>query len=373
MRSRNSLALLPLALGLADSALHPTTPAQPVPAIATAAAAVRRPPLSVATGPATVHYINVGQAAAAVVDLQGAAIMIDAGGETTENDEYAAHLMEYLKEFFQDRPQLNNTLDAIIISHPHIDHTKNLVAVIQSFRVNNLIDGGDDTGSGIAQLHKARDFARDNGIPHVAVSETSIGKNGRSLKTELGLTGADDVILLSGSRDCDNQNNNSLSVRIVTSEGVILFTGDSEEDGDQSCDIGMLEFLQERFGSNLDADVYHAAHHGSFNGTTGDFMKLVTPKVSVISAGNPATKSPGPFHAFQFGHPREVAVDAIVQNTSMMRATKSVVVLPKVKTTKTIEMTKAVYCTCWDGDIVVSYAIKNNTPSVKVSEFQITQ
>jgi hypothetical protein len=67
----------------------------------------------------------------------------------------------------------------------------------------------------------------------------------------------------------------------------------------------MLAFLEERFAAKLDVDVYHAAHHGSFNGTTDEFMKLVTPKVSIISAAIPRPRSPGPFHAFQFGHPRE--------------------------------------------------------------------
>src|SRR5262249_41384441 len=115
----------------------------------------------------------------------------------------------------------------------------------------------------------------------------------------------------------------------------------------------------------------HIAHHGSFNGTTDEFMKLVTPKVSVISAGSPATKTPGPFHAFQFGHPPEVAVDTIIQNTSFNPPMKNVVIITQVKTTKTISITKAVYCTCWDGDIVVSYTQGNTTPSVATSGFQI--
>jgi|RhiMethySRZTD1v2_1073278.scaffolds.fasta_scaffold649302_1 competence protein ComEC len=369
------LALLPLALGLGDAALRSNRPAEPAPVIATATNGPRRPtprPTSTGqTGPVSIHYINVGQAAAAIVDLKGAAIMIDAGGETTENNEYADHLIDYLNRFFQDRPQLNNTLNGIIISHPHIDHTKNLAAVMQSFTVKNLVDGGDDSGSGFPQLRKAREFARDHDIPHIAVSNTGIGRNGRSIKNALGLTGTADVVLLSGSRDCDNQNNNSLTVQVVTPEGTVMFTGDSEEDGDQTCDSGMLAFLEERFAAKLDVDVYHAAHHGSFNGTTDEFMKLVTPKVSIISAGNPATRSPGPFHAFQFGHPREVAVNELVQNTSMSRERKTVTILPKAKISKTIDMTKAVYCTCWDGDIIVSYTENNKTPTVTTSGFQI--
>jgi competence protein ComEC len=362
-------------LGLADSALRPGTTANAVPnAGGTTTVRPTNGPAPLAikpSGSASVHYINVGQAAAAVVDLKSAAIMIDAGGETTENDEYADHLVNYLRQFFKDNPDLHNTLDAVIISHPHIDHTKNLMMVMTNFKVNNLIDGGDDSGSGIAQLKKAREFARDHGIPNMTVPNTGIGASGKSIKGTLGLTGGADVVLFAGSRDCENQNNNSITVRITTPEGIIMFTGDSEEDGDGSCDVGELQFLAERFGSKLDADVYHVAHHGSFNGTTDEFMKLVTPKLSVISAGNAATRKPGGFHAFQFGHPREVAVNAIVQNTAMTREKKSVVIMSKVQTPKTIEMTKAVYCTCWDGDVVVSYDSGNTTPAVKTSGFSI--
>jgi competence protein ComEC len=232
----------------------------------------------------TIHTINVGQAASTLVELPHHAVLIDAGGEVTEEDQYADHLMTYLDTFFASRADLGRTLDAIIITHPHIDHTKYVADVIEAFTVKNLIDGGDDSGSGIGPLRRAREYARDNRIHYTRVPQTSIRSTGR----KLSLLGADaELRLLSGTRDCDNGNNNSITIHLRTPEAVLLFTGDSEADGDPVCDSGQLEALADRFGNGdlLKADVYHVAHHGSYNGTTDDFMRHVNPSISIISAG----------------------------------------------------------------------------------------
>ena len=318
----------------------------------------------------TARYINVGQAASALVELPQGAILIDAGGETDKEDAYGDHLIDYLEKFFAKRTDLQETLTAVIISHPHIDHTKYLMDVLETFKVKNLIDGGDDAGSGIAQLKKAREFARANGIKYRSVSDTSVRARGLELRL-FGQNGPI-VTLLSGSRDCENGNNNSLGVRIKSSETTLLFTGDAEVEGDQACDTGQLEHLRERFAgkSLLKADIYLVAHHGSSNGTSADFLAEVKPSITVISAGIPQHQTPGPFHAFQFGHPRQDAVTTVMNATTGMRTAKAVTVLPKVKTTAAITMTNAVYCTCWDGDVEIAYARNATRPTVTTTGFQ---
>lgn len=42
--------------------------------------------------------------------------MIDAGGREDAGD---AHRMAYLRAFFAARPQLHNTLAAVVLTHPH--------------------------------------------------------------------------------------------------------------------------------------------------------------------------------------------------------------------------------------------------------------
>jgi beta-lactamase superfamily II metal-dependent hydrolase len=101
------------------------------------------------------HYINVGQAESILLEFKNAAILIDAGGEATGNDRDKNHLVGYLNRFFARRIDLNRRL-TILISHPHIDHTKNLGAVIQSFNIQRMLDGGNQSGSGIGPLRAAR-------------------------------------------------------------------------------------------------------------------------------------------------------------------------------------------------------------------------
>jgi beta-lactamase superfamily II metal-dependent hydrolase len=114
-------------------------------------------------GQVTVHYINVGQAASALVEFQDGAILIDAGGESTSEkpsgDVYRRHLIDYLNQVFAKHPDWNKTIEAIIISHPHKDHTMFLMDVMNNFTVHTLIDNGAECGSGIDDLKKARAFA----------------------------------------------------------------------------------------------------------------------------------------------------------------------------------------------------------------------
>src|SRR5689334_9713182 len=70
-----------------------------------------------------VHVIDVGQGASALVELDHAAILIDAGGEDTGSDRDAKSIRDTLTAFFARRADLHNTLEAVIISHPHVDHT----------------------------------------------------------------------------------------------------------------------------------------------------------------------------------------------------------------------------------------------------------
>ena len=312
-----------------------------------------------------VHYINVGQADSILLEFRTAAILIDAGGETVappNQNRDRDHLIDYLNQFFASRatpnstlPNLNRTLLAVIISHPHVDHTKNIMAVMNTFRVQNLIDGGNDRGSGISQLNAARTFARDNNIRYAAIRDNTITTtNGLRPFPELMNSSEVDLRILAGSRGCDNQNNDSLVVLVRFRQASFLFTGDAELEGGSDCD-GEVPIIMDFYGTTnlLNVDVYKVGHHASFNGTDEEFMRVMSPKISVISAGVHTQRGPGGFHAFQFGHPRTVAVDLLERFSSMPRQPVNVYSMPRVRRVAPRVMRRAVYCTCWDGDIRV--------------------
>jgi hypothetical protein len=134
-----------------------------------------------------------------------------------------------------------------------------------------------------------------------------------------------------------------------------LFTGEAEVENESDCE-GEVPVIVEYYKNTdlLDVDVYKVGHHASFNGTDEDFMRAMTPKISVISAGIHTQHGPGAFHAFQFGHPREPIVELLERLSSGSRAPVNVYSMDAVrKVHLNRPLSKAVYCTCWDGDIVV--------------------
>jgi len=310
-----------------------------------------------------VHFINVGQAEAILLELQHDAILIDAGGECTCDDRDRRRLMGYLDNFFKRRTDLlteegKGRIHTIIISHPHIDHTMLLMDVMQEYRVLNFVDGGNESGSGIVPLLAARYYAQNHKINYETVKDpiTADGLVTAALKSVQSKN--PDVMLkfLAGSRGCRNANNDSLILWAQINGVKFLFTGDDEafKERDDPCEPE-IPFLLNRFKNTtmLDIDVYKVGHHGSFNGTSVDLLKAMTPKISVMSAGLFDQKDPGDFHAWQFGHPREAAIQAIAANTTNTRTPVSITTTNAPASPRTRLMKKAVYCTCWDNDVVV--------------------
>ena len=314
-----------------------------------------------------VHYLNVGQAESILLELPKAAVLIDAGGECTCDDRDKKHLMEYLERFFSRRADLERTIHSVIISHPHIDHTMLLLDVMMRFKVLNLVDGGDDIGSGVVPLFAARWFADKHNINYFAVKDADVGADGlvnQPLKALHDMDADADIRLLSGSRGCHNGNNDSLVVLASYHKAKFIFTGDGEalEEPDETCTPELAHLLERYKGTTmLDVDVYKVGHHGSFNGVSENWLKALTPNISIISAGASTQKGPGEFHAFQFGHPREDAVKLIEQFTSSKRKPTRVVTMDKVRQPHPDRLVKkAVYCTCWDADVVLEAGTDGN-------------
>lgn len=342
----------------------------------------------------TVHYVNVGQAAAALVEFDSGLVMIDAGGEATSDhpsgEVYRQHLVDYINKVFAGHPSWNKTIEGLIISHPHIDHTMLIMDVLKNFSVHTLIDNGAECGSGFPDLKNARAWAAKNHVSYLAIRDTSIHATGFPIHLlESPGIDAPQILLLSGGRGCLNPNNDSIAVRIVTKEATILFAGDSENEdsGTTSCSLPLakcvpeMSMLETKYGTAglLKADLYLEAHHGSPNGFAPDFLSTVAPRISVISAGDPLRAGPGQFHGYEYGHPRDLAVNELIKDTTGTRTPPvqaSVFSAANTGTTKKatpptkVSIDKAIYCTCWDGDIKVAYAAGSHDPEVTTDGFR---
>jgi beta-lactamase superfamily II metal-dependent hydrolase len=306
-----------------------------------------------------VHYIDVDQGAAALLEFPCGAMMIDAGGR---GDAARQHLLAYLNAFFARRTDLDRTIDTIVITHTHIDHDSNLEAVVGAFRVNGYIDNGIDHGSGRVPYKWIHDQAALPGSTirlEDILEPAVVAAGGKGLTDHVidpvDCQGTDPQIhVLSGGYldnpgwpdgDFDNGNNASLVIRVDYGEASFLFTGDMEETA--------IETLLDRWNGSgaLNTDVWEVGHHGSYNGTTPSLLAAITPRVAVISMGHEGVHAQ--WTAWAYGHPRRSAVDMIVAGVSGTRPATSVRVADKVRRFSDYPLSKAVYATGWDGDVTV--------------------
>lgn len=321
----------------------------------------------------TVHYIDVAQGDATLIELQTAAILIDSGG--SNKIEVRDHLIAYLDTFFARRTDLNKTLYSVIITHPHADHLQWILNVLDRYKVMNLVDNGDRRKhASVAKMKKGRALFKTQAAAspltrfYNKIDAADIKKTGYTIQTLDKLKQAEPLVevrFVNASRICKNPNNDSLVVRVTYGATKLLITGDAEDDKDGKCTSAIPRMLR-KFKNNdvLDVDVYKAGHHGSANGTNMDYLEKMTPRISIISAG---------FHtddnAMDYGHPRTEAVQQMIDLTSNSRPSKQVYTLSSPNGHPVpLTVTKAVYCTCWDGDITISTDIAGNIVSVKTTK-----
>ncbi len=310
------------------------------------------------------HFIDVGQGASTLLKFPCGAILIDTGGQDEEATE---HLADYLKDFFARRSDLNHTLSAMVISHPHLDHTRGIKRVFEVCRVARYIDDSFVEGSG----RSGPKFVRDNRVANNTVVREIVDDDIDQLPTRSGLTDADidplmcgdcdpQIRILSGGRntnpgwtdgDFDNLNNHSVVVRVDFGEASFLFTGDLQEPG--------IETLLDEYSDTdlLDVDVYLVGHHGSHNATTPGLLEAMTPEIAAIGVGKStfgAHRKKG-FNTFSYGHPRRDIIEMLSAAIHGKRSSAiDVEVGDKARKFSDFHVTKKIYATGWDGDIVIT-------------------
>jgi len=318
-----------------------------------------------------VHFIDVGQGAATLIEFPCAAMLVDTGGEDPQSFDSSAALVQYMDRFFDTRPELQKTLHSLVITHPHIDHTRGVDAVLGRYRVRNAIVNGryprppehpNQGDLGQVALYKAAAQALETPDPsddievHPAwVSDIAKGK---------GLTSpvidpiqCDDIdpkiTLLWGTsksrgswtqKAFENQNNHSVVLRIDFGKSSMLITGDLQEEA-----IGSM-VAHYRGTRMLDVNLYQVGHHGSHNATTDALMQAVTPDIAVIATGAPARN--GSYTAFVHGHPRWVTVEKLIRHVRKTRPTVNLPVAFGQRSLHSVPISKAIYATGWDGDMV---------------------
>jgi beta-lactamase superfamily II metal-dependent hydrolase len=315
------------------------------------------------------HFVDVGQGDGAILEFPCGVAVVDLGGEFGTSTKGGKIFIEYLTQFFVERPHLNNTIDVIFITHPHADHISGMKEFFDSdskpkFKVNSIVDNGQSGTSG--SLGKQTSFRKK--LKQFGASYTAIQLARQITATGVTNIGIDpiqcesiDPVLTAfwGGVDNDtgfsgpygNPNNHSIVLRVDFGNASFLFTGDLEDKGESD--------LREEFAENLgvfDVDVYQVSHHGADDDTSDALLEIMTPKIAVISMGHGVENKK--HTAWDHGHPRTGLLDVLQSSPGIVSDTRSAPVsheaYPKQETdTKDIQITKAIYGTGWSGDVII--------------------
>ncbi len=236
----------------------------------------------------TVHFIDVGQGDAALLQTPGGKnMLIDTGGWSGEFQKGSGAGSQVVLPYLQRLGV--NTLDVLLLSHPHEDHAGGAMAIIQRLPVKLAVV------SPLKVNHLNDNEPLDEGYLQILAE-----LKGRGVRTEEAYAGQtlklDDQLeieILSPADLPDNLNNRSLVLKVTYRKCSFLFTGDIEKEQQQA--------LAEK-KVNLKSEVLKVPHHGSGD-FAADFLKEVDPSVAVISVGKNNS----------FGHPADTLIEFLEQ------------------------------------------------------------
>lgn len=200
-----------------------------------------------------VHFIDVGQGDAILIEAGDASMLIDAG----ENNK-GSIVVDYLKQC-----NISN-LDYVIGTHPHSDHIGGLDTVLEAISVDKVIMP--------SVSHTTKTF--EDLLDIIEEKNLKITKPVVGNEYELGP--ADFTIIAPNSTNYEDLNDYSVGIKLTYGSNSFLFTGDAGS-------ISEEEMLEN--GIDLTADVLKLAHHGSAYSSTEGFLDSVNPTYAVICVG----------------------------------------------------------------------------------------
>lgn len=203
-----------------------------------------------------IHFIDVGQGDAALLQTSSGSVLIDCG----ESDQGSV-VVSYLKS------QGVTELEYFIITHPDSDHMGCAAYVLENIKVKNfVINGKEKTAKFFEKALDAMETRGVNGIIAQAGDRFEIG----ALALDVLGPVIDDI------NDLDS-NDSSLIIYATYGSKNILFTGDAEKEGEA--------LLLEHSRNSLKCDIFSAGHHGAKTSNSLALLQAAKPQFVVVSCG----------------------------------------------------------------------------------------
>lgn len=209
----------------------------------------------------SIHFIDVGQADAALVECDNHYMLIDGGNKADSSLIYSV-----LKKADVTK------LDIVVGTHAHEDHIGGLPGAFNYCNADLTLCPVTNYDS--VTFEDFAKYAEQNGGGITVPNAGDTYALGSATVKILSLNGGSDT------------NDTSIILRIEYGQTSFLFTGDAEREAEQAT---------LNAGADLSATVLKVGHHGSETSTTYPFLREIMPQYAVISVGE----------GNNYGHPTE--------------------------------------------------------------------
>ena len=238
-------------------------------ALLSAVVVVAAPPVAADPGTAILRAVDVGQGDCWLVVTPRGRVLVDGGGSPDRAYEFGRLRL---------LPKLADagavSLDAVVLTHPHPDHTRGLLGVLSSLPVGRVV--------------VPRAAARNVFLDEVL----AVARKRRLVLERFGAGGTFEAagLVFDVLHPTDDpyprarENNSSLVLRTRAERLTLLLAGDIEAPAERELLVS---------GADLRADVLKVPHHGSRTSTTPEFLARVAPRIGLVGVGR----------RNRFGHP----------------------------------------------------------------------
>lgn len=228
-----------------------------------------------AEGELLVHYIDVGQGDAILIEAPNKEYtLIDGGPRSSSKD-----LIKYLQN--QGIVEIKN----VVATHPHEDHIGGLIEVLNTFPVKDIyMPNITHTTKTFENLLHAID---KNDVNLKIAEEQGVIDSGQGYENRIlyPISDTDRVF-----KDKKNLNLYSIINYVEFGNTNFLFTGDAE--------VPVENYLANQYKGEIKTTVLKSPHHGSNTSSSEYFLDVVKPKIVVISSGQDN----------KYGHPHKEVI-----------------------------------------------------------------
>lgn len=222
-------------------------------------------------GALTIRFIDMGPPESGspgdcviLISPDGQVMMIDSGLSYNREDVIAA----------LDRLGITR-IDALVISHPHGDHTQNMPYIMLSYDVGTVYTSYVETPDANNYISYMAAIEAKN-LPHIRLAAGDVFSFGEQVTVEV-LSPESEIEYPEGFDDtADFVNNHSLVLKFTYGESTYLTSGDLY--------LAAESALVKSLGDQLDVDVIKLNHHGYSTSSGITWCNATSPEIAVAPA-----------------------------------------------------------------------------------------